>query len=91
MKDALSQTEEIVAQGKKLGADEVIAKTTFGKYRQARFSNNQVDITVAWNDYVTDVVFAWKKRIVATQVHNFQDVDVGLRNLLKLAKVSKEN
>jgi PmbA protein len=91
MKDALSQTEEIVAQGKKLGADEVIAKTTFGKYRQARFSNNQVDITVAWNDYVTDVAFAWKKRVVATQIHNFQDADAGLRNLLKLAKVSKEN
>jgi PmbA protein len=91
MKDLLSQTEEIVTKAKKLGADEVIARTTFGKYRQTRFSNNQVDITVAWNDYVTDVTLAWKKRVVATQIHSFQDVNVRLRNLLKLAKVSKEN
>jgi len=91
MKDLLNKTEEIVNKAKKLGADEVIARTTFGKYRQTRFSNNQVDITVAWNDYVTDVTLAWKKRVVATQIRSFQDVDVGLRNLLKLAKVSKEN
>jgi PmbA protein len=91
MKNSLSQTEEIVLKAKKLGADEVVAKTTFGKYRQVRFSNNQVDITVAWNDYVTDVALAWKKRVVATQIHNFQDADVSLNNLLKLAKVTKEN
>lgn len=58
MNDQLSKTEEIVKKAKKLGADEVIAKTTIGRYRQLRFSNNQVDITVAWNDYVTDVVLA---------------------------------
>ena len=91
MKDPVNQTERIVVQAKKLGADEIVAKTTFGKYRQVRFSNNQVDITVAWNDYVTDVALAWKKRVVATQIHNFQDVGISLRNLLKLAKVTREN
>lgn len=91
MSDALNRTEEIVKKSKALGADEVIAKTTFGRYRQVRFSNNQVDTTVAWNDYVTDVALAWKKRVVATQVHNFQDVDAGLKKLMGLAKVSKEN
>ncbi len=91
MKNLLGQTEEIVQKAKKLGADEVVAKTTFGKYRQVRFSNNQVDITVAWNDYVTDVALAWKKRVIATQIHNFQDTDASLKKLLKLAKVTKEN
>lgn len=91
MSDILNKTEEIVKKAKALGADEVIAKTTFGKYRQARFSNNQVDITVAWNDYVTDVSLAWKKRVVATQIHNFQEVDPSIKRLLELAKVSKEN
>ncbi|MCJ7767131.1 TldD/PmbA family protein [Candidatus Bathyarchaeota archaeon] len=91
MKDPVNQTERIVVQAKKLGADEIVAKTTFGKYRQVRFSNNQVDITVAWNDYVTDVALAWKKRVVATQIHNFQDVGISLRNLVKLAKVTREN
>ena len=91
MSEIFSKTEEIVKKAKALGADEVIARTTFGKYRQARFSNNQVDITVAWNDYVTDVNLAWKKRVVATQIHNFQGVDASIKRLLELAKVSKEN
>jgi PmbA protein len=91
MIDVLSKTEEIVKKAKALGADEVIARTTFGKYRQARFSNNQVDITVAWNDYVTDVNLAWKKRVVASQIHNFQEVDASIKRLFELAKVSKEN
>jgi PmbA protein len=91
MTDILGKTEGIVKKAKALGADEVIARTTFGRYRQERFSNNQVDITVAWNDYVTDVSLAWKKRVVATQIHDFQDVDPSIKRLLELAKVSKEN
>jgi PmbA protein len=91
MSNVLNKTEDIVAKAKSLGADEVVAKTTFGRYRQVRFSNNQVDITVAWNDYVTDLALAWKKRVVATQIHNFRDVDSNIKNLLALAKVSKEN
>jgi PmbA protein len=91
MTDTLSKTEDIVKKAKSQGADEVVAKTTFGKYRQVRFSNNQVDITVAWNDYTTDVALAWKKRIVATQIHNFEDVDGSIKRLLNLAKVSQEN
>ncbi len=91
MSDILNKTEEIVKKAKALGADVVIAKTTSGKYRQVRFSNNQVDITVAWNDYVTDVALAWKKRVVATQIRNFSEVDANVKRLLDLAKVSQEN
>lgn len=91
MNDILGKTEEIVNKAKSLGGDEVIAKTTFGKYRQVRFSNNQVDITVAWDDYVTDVALAWKKRVVATQIHDFRDVDATIKRLVGLAKVSGEN
>ena len=91
MSDALNKTEEIVKKAKSLGADEVIAKTTFGKYRQTRFSNNQIDITVAWNNYVTDVALSWKRRVVATQIRNFQNVDDQMKKLFKIAKVSKEN
>lgn len=91
MTDILNKTEEIVKKAKTLGADQVVAKTTYGKYRQVRFSNNQVDITVAWNDYSTDVALAWKKRLVATQIHSFDDVDASVKQLLKLAKISKEN
>lgn len=91
MNDILGKTEEMVKKAKSLGADEVVAKTTFGKYRQVRFSNNQVDITVAWDDYVTDVALAWKKRVVATQMHDFRDVEATIKQLVGLAKVSGEN
>jgi PmbA protein len=91
MIDMLSKTEEIVKKAKTLGADQIVARTTVGKYRQVRFSNNQVDITVAWNDYSTDVALAWKRRVVATQIHNFDDVDASIKQLLKLAKISQEN
>jgi PmbA protein len=91
MIDAMGKTEEIIKKAKALGADEVIASTVFGKYRQVRFSNNQIDITVAWNDYATDVILAWKKRVVATQIHDFRESDASLRQLMKLVKVSEEN
>jgi len=91
MSDALAETEAIVKKGKGLGADEVIAETTFGRFRQTRFSNNQVDITVAWDNYVTDVALAWHKRVVATQIQNFQNIDKTIERLFRLAKVSKEN
>ena len=91
MSEVLAKTEAIVKKGKALGADEILAKTTFGRYRQTRFSNNQVDITVAWNDYVTDVALTWNKRLVATQIRNFQNTDKIIEQLFKLAKVSKEN
>ena len=91
MSEAIAKTEEIVKKGKALGADEVIARTTFGQYRQTRFSNNQIDITVAWNDYVTDVALSWRKRFVATQIRNFQNIDENMKRLFEIAKVSKEN
>ncbi|MEM3596987.1 MAG: TldD/PmbA family protein [Candidatus Bathyarchaeia archaeon] len=91
MSEALNKTEEIVNKAKALGADEVLAKTTFGRYRQVRFSNNQVDISVAWNDYVTDVALASKKRVVVTQIHNFENVDGAVKRLIDLAKISQEN
>lgn len=91
MSEPMAKTEAIVEKGKALGADEVIARTNFGQHKQTRFSNNQIDITVAWNDYVTNVVLAWNKRLVATQIQNFQNIDPILRQLFKLARVSKEN
>ena len=81
MSETLSKTEAIVKKGKALGADKILATTTFGRYRQTRFSNNEVDITVAWKDYVTDVALSWQKRFVATQIHNFEKVDETMKRL----------
>ena len=91
MSEILAKTESVVKKGKALGADEVLAKTVVSRNRQVRFSNNQIDTSLAWNSYVTDVVLSWKKRVVATRIADFQKVDSSLNHLLKLAKVSKEN
>ena len=91
MSEIMAKTEEIVKKGKALGADEVIASTVFAEYRQSRFSNNQIDIGVAWDDYTTNVLLTWKKRVVATQIRNFQNIAPTMDRLFKLAKVSQEN
>jgi len=91
MNKILDRTDRITKKAKELGADEAIARTIFGKYRQTRFSNNQIDITVAWNNYVTDIALSWKKRLVTTQIQNFQNVDKQLKEIIDIAKVSKEN
>ncbi|UCD95936.1 MAG: TldD/PmbA family protein [Candidatus Bathyarchaeota archaeon] len=91
MSEIREKTKAIVAKGKALGADEVVAQTSFGRYRQIRFSNNQIDISTAWNTYITDVHLGWKKRFVGTEIQDFQNTDKVMKNLVKLAKVSKEN
>jgi len=91
MSEIMAKTEEIMKKGKALGADEVIATTTFAEYRQSRFSNNQIDIGVAWDDYTTNVLLTWQKRVVATQIRNFQDITPTMERLFKLAKASQAN
>lgn len=91
MSELFEKTQALVKKAKALGADEVVAKTTYGHYRQTRFSNNQVDITVGWDSCATDVVLSWEKRVVATQIPDFTDAEKRIEDLVKLAKVSKEN
>lgn len=91
MSEVFTKTESVVKKGKALGADEVIAKTVASRNQQVRFSNSQIDASLAWNSYVTDVVLSWKKRVVATQIANFKNIDSTLKRLFELAKVSKEN
>ena len=91
MSETMAKTEEIMKKGKSLGADEVIATTVFSEYRQSRFSNNQIDIGVSWDTYVTNVLLTWKKRVVATQIRDFQDITPTMERLFKLAKASQEN
>ena len=86
----MAKTEAVVKKGKALGADEVIAKTVFGEYRQSRFSNNQIDIGVAWNDYTIDVVLTWKKRVVATQINYFQDMDAKIKKLFNITEAIRK-
>ena len=91
MSEAFAKTEGVVKKAKALGADEVIARTVAARNRQVRFSNNQIDASLAWNTCVTIVVLSWKKRVVATQIANFKKADSTLKSLFDLARVSREN
>jgi PmbA protein len=91
MNEVFQRTKEIVKKGKALGADEIIANTIFGEYKQIRFSNNQIDIGLAWNDYTTEILLTWRRRVVTTQIKNFQNSEFVIKRLLKLARVSTEN
>jgi PmbA protein len=89
--DLLERTGALVKKAKSLGADEVIVKTTFGRRMQIRFSNNEVDISKIWNNYLTDVALTWNKRVVATEIRNFERAEERVEDLFKLAKVSQPN
>jgi PmbA protein len=91
MSEIFAKTQDIVRKCKALGADEAIARTAYGRNKQVRFSRNEIDTSLAWNYYVTDVVLSWNKRVVVTQIANFQKTDRILKRLFKTAKVSQEN
>ncbi|UCH56906.1 MAG: TldD/PmbA family protein [Candidatus Bathyarchaeota archaeon] len=91
MTDLMDRTENLVKKAKALGADEAIAKTSFSRRTQVRFSNNEVDITKVWNDYLTEVTLTWQKRVVATEIRNFAEAEKRVEDLFGLAKVSQPN
>ncbi|MGD2142533.1 MAG: TldD/PmbA family protein, partial [Candidatus Bathyarchaeota archaeon] len=91
MSDLLEKTETLVKKAKNLGADEAIAKTTFGKRVQIRFSNNEIDISKVWKTYLTEVTLTWEKRVVATDIRDFERAEERIEDLFKLAKVSQPN
>jgi PmbA protein len=91
MSIAAEKTQAIVDRGLAAGADDVVATTVFGEYRQIRFSDNQIDIGTAWNDYTTDVMLSWQRRVVTTQLKDLRDLDATIDRLYRLVKVSRPN
>ena len=91
MTDLMERTGALVEKAKSLGADEAIARTNFGRRVQIRFSNNENDISKVWNNYVTEVALTWEKRVVATEIRNFERAEERVEGLLRLAKVSMPN
>lgn len=91
MEEIAAKTEAIVREAKALGADEAIANTVIGNYRQVRFSNDRIDIGLSWRDYSTSIMIAWRRRVVLTEIKDFRDPSGAIKQLLSLAKISKEN
>lgn len=91
MGEVIAKTEAIVREAKALGADEAIANTVIGSYRQIRFSSDRIDIGLSWSDYSTSIMIAWRKRVVLTEIKDFRDASGAVKRLLNLARISKEN
>jgi PmbA protein len=89
--EIIANTEAIVREAKALGADEAIANTVIGSYRQIRFSNDRIDIGLSWRDYSTSVMISWRRRVALTEIKDFRDAPGALRRLIGLAKISREN
>jgi PmbA protein len=85
------KTEHVVEKAKSLGATEVIAHATVSRDRQIRFSNNQLDISNTWHENTISVLITVGKKVVATEIRKFDDIDSMLEKLIAVAKSSKEN
>jgi PmbA protein len=84
-------TNEIVEKAEKLGATDVVVKGVISKNQQLRFSTNKIDIAKTWYEKVLYVFLVYKKRVVTTEIRTFDTIDEILENLVRLAKISKEN
>nr|MDO8134890.1 TldD/PmbA family protein [Candidatus Njordarchaeum guaymaensis] len=85
------KTEHVVEKGKSLGATEVIAHASVSRDRQLRFSNNQLDISNTWHENSIHVLLTLGKKIVATELRKFDNIDAMLEKLISVAKASKDN
>ncbi len=81
----------VVKKGLEMGATDVIAKGKTSRNQQVRFSNNQIDVAMTWYERVLQIFLVHEKRIVTTEIRNFNNIDETLKNLISLAKISQEN
>jgi len=84
-------TNLVVEKGLQLGASDVIARGINSRNQQVRFSNNEIDIAKTWHESVMHIFLAYGKRVVATEVRTFSHLDQTVKDLVTLAKVTKEN
>lgn len=84
-------TNQIVKKGLALGATDVIARGVTSKNQQVRFSNNEIDIAKTWNESVIHVFLVYNRKVVTTEIRNFDTIDESVETLVNLAKVSREN
>ncbi|MBU7015419.1 MAG: TldD/PmbA family protein [Theionarchaea archaeon] len=73
------------------GATDVIAKEITRRNQQVRFSNNEIDIAKTWYETVLKIFLVHEKRVVLTEISNFDTLDETLSRALRLARISREN
>ncbi|MBU7016976.1 MAG: TldD/PmbA family protein [Theionarchaea archaeon] len=87
----INLTNEIVKKALNLGATDVIAKGIHSENQQLRFSNNEIDIAKTWHENLVQIFLVFKKRIVSTEIRDFDNLDESIEELVRLAKISREN
>lgn len=87
----INLTNEIVKKALNLGATDVIAKGIHSKNQQLRFSNNEIDIAKTWHENFVQVFLVFRKRIVSTEIRNFDNLSKSLEELVHMARISREN
>jgi PmbA protein len=87
----IDYTRYTVKKALELGATDVIVKGVDSRNQQVRFSNNEIDIAKTWFETVLKVFLVHEKRVVLTEIRNFDTLDETLKQVIKLARISKEN
>ncbi|MFQ5892140.1 MAG: TldD/PmbA family protein [Candidatus Methanofastidiosia archaeon] len=87
----LERSRYIVKKALKLGAEDVVATTINSKDMQMRFSNNEIDIAKQWREHYAEIFLSLNKKVVSTEIRNFEKTDEIIERLVKFAKKSKEN
>ncbi|WXG46220.1 MAG: TldD/PmbA family protein [Candidatus Atabeyarchaeum deiterrae] len=89
--ELIEKTEHVVEKARNLGATEVIAEAVVSRDRQIRYSNNQIDISQNWRDLGIHLVLTVGKKVVATEIKRFDDIDQMVGKVISIAKSSKDN
>ncbi|MEM3654017.1 MAG: DNA gyrase modulator, partial [Candidatus Bathyarchaeia archaeon] len=83
----------IVNEGIKLGADDVASISYLKKESMVRFSNNQVTVVKNWKLIGADIFIGIDRRIAISSLEEISKgaIKETLKNLIKIAKLSKQN
>ena len=87
----LDISKSVVKKALRLGAEDVIATAIHSQNQQIRFSQNEIDIAKKWNNTSVAVFLSYKKRVVATEIKNLDEMDAILETIVSFARASREN
>ncbi len=83
--------ERIVEKAVALGCQDAVVDVTTNRSYQIRFAQNEVAISNRWRDTTAGVFLVYKRRVVASDIKDFSNLDERVEGLVKVAKVSQEN
>ena len=83
--------ERTVEKAVALGCQDAVVDVTANRSYQIRFAQNEVVISNRWRETTASVFLVYNRRIVASEIKDFSNLDERIEGLVKIAKVSQEN